>query len=253
MVKEDIPLEEIFIQSSKKITQEEILAYRGVIKRKEIHEAQNARKDFYYVDTGYFGNFKSKGNPSGKKLFHRVVKNELQKSTIENFPSQRWDQLVKMDKRLKWPGWKKQGRNILLVLPNPKSCAFFHYEMQDWYNKTLKTLKDNTDRPIVERIKGSRGERHTNSIYDALDQDVYAVVTFNSIAAMEAIAYGVPAFVEVSCAASPLAENNLARIENPVYPDADLIQQHCRSLAYGQFTIDEINDGTAYKIINKLI
>lgn len=252
VVTEDLSLEETFIQSAKGFTNTEILAYRGVIKRKEIHEAIQAKKDFYYIDTGYFGNFKSEGNPAGKKLFHRVVKNELQKSAIEEFPSDRWENLVKIDERLKWTGWKKPGKNILLVLPNPKSCAFFNYELSDWYNNAVNTIKKYSDRPIIERVKGSRGERHTYSIYDALNDDVFAVVTFNSIAAMEAVAYGVPAFVAVDCAAKPLASTDLTKIEKPYYPNEADIRKHCCSLAYNQFTTDEIAKGYAYKILNYL-
>jgi hypothetical protein len=58
--------------------------FRGVVKRKHIHQHLRDKKDFYYMDTGYFGNFTSPGNPSGKKLFHRIVKNDLQKHWLEN-------------------------------------------------------------------------------------------------------------------------------------------------------------------------
>ena len=53
--------------------------YRGVVKRKHILRNWQEKKDFYYLDTGYFGNFISPGNLGGKKLFHRIVKNDLQK------------------------------------------------------------------------------------------------------------------------------------------------------------------------------
>jgi hypothetical protein len=68
---------------------------------------------------------------------------------------------------------------------------------------------------------------------------------------MESIAYGVPAFVSVSCAASPLAESDLTKINSPYYPKEKLIQKHCQSLAYGQFTAEEISNGTAWKILKK--
>jgi hypothetical protein len=76
-------------------------------------------------------------------------------------------------------------------------------------------------------------------------------VAFNSIAAMESIAYGVPAFVSVPCAASPLALTDLSQISKPFYPDEMLVKKHCCSLAYGQFTGEEISNGTAWKILNQ--
>ncbi len=224
---------------------------RGIVKRKHIHHCQKNNRTFFYMDTGYFGNFKSIANPSGKKKWHRIVKNELQKSTIEDWPSDRWDKLVQSDPRLAWTGWKKQGSKILLVLPNPKSCNFFGIEFESWKQKTIEEIKKKTNKPIVIRKKGSRGDRSTYSIYDALDEDIFATVTFNSIAAMESIAYGIPAFVTVPCAAWPLASRDLENINTPYYPDPELVKQQCYSLAYGQFTHEEIANGTAWKILNK--
>jgi len=244
---EDV-LEEIFRKSIKGPTPE---VFRGVIKRKQIHDCINRGEDFYYMDTGYFGNFQSVGNPGGKKLYHRVVKNELQKSVIEDRPKDRWESLIRSDPRLKWPRWKTKGNKILLILSNPKSCDYFGYNMQEWWDTTVATIKQHTDMPIVVRHKGSRSQRHSNSIYDVLDSGIFATVAFNSIAAMESIAYGIPAFVTVPCAATPVASTDLSKIATPWYPDELLVQQHCASLAYGQFTGEEIANGTAWKLLNK--
>lgn len=225
--------------------------FRGITKRKHIYKAIEMNRDYYYMDTGYFGNFRCAGNPAGKKTYHRVVKNELQLSKILDKPADRWNALVKADNRLKWTGWKTKGHKILLVLPNPKSCHFYGFELDPWLNQTIATIKANTDMPIVTRIKGSRGERNENSIYDELDKDIFATVTFASIAAMESIAYGIPAFVSVPCAAYPLASSDISKITKPFYPDENLIQKHCWSLAYGQFTYNEIIDGTAWRLLNQ--
>lgn len=225
--------------------------FRGIIKRKHIHDYVNRHEDFYYMDTGYFGNFTSAGNPSGKKIYHRIVKNELQKSFMEKKPADRWQGLVKSDPRLQWPGWKKHGNKILLIVSNPKSCHYFGYDMPQWLETTIATIKKHTDMQIVIRLKGSRSTRNHDSIYDALDQEIFATVVFNSIAAIESIAYGVPAFVTVSCAASPLALTDLSKIATPWYPDPTSVAQHCHSLAYGQFTHEEIANGTAWTLLNQ--
>jgi len=105
--------------------------------------------------------------------------------------------------------------------------------------------------PIIIRDKASRSERHANSIYEALDQGIFATVTFNSIAAIESIAYGIPAFVAVPCAASPLALTDLSKIATPYYPDESLVKKQCSNLAYGQFRGEEIENGTAWKILQR--
>ena len=235
--------------------------FRGVVKRKYIQQHWQDKKDFYYMDTGYFGNFISPGNPGGKKLFHRIVKNDLQKHWLEKYPIDRWQEICKIDPRYQWKGWKKKGNKILIIVPNRKSCVFYGYEegkaedrdesKPTWLMNTIETIKKHTDMEIVIREKGSRSARQHHSIFDALDEDIFATVTFNSIAALESVIYGIPSFITVPCAASPLALTDLSQIAKPFYPDELLVQQHCASLAYGQFTEDEISNGTAWKVLNQ--
>ena len=115
--------------------------------------------------------------------------------------------------------------------------------------KVIKTLKKHTDREIVIREKASRGERTNDTIYDALDNDIYALVTYNSIAAVEAIQYGIPAFALAPTAADPVGNKDLTQIENPNKPDEELIQRWLHSIAYSQFSLDEIITGQAWRMV----
>jgi hypothetical protein len=232
--------------------------FRGVVKRKYIQQHWKDNKDFYYMDTGYFGNFISPGNPGGKKLFHRIVKNDVQKHWLEKYPNDRWREICKIDPRYDWKGWKKTGKKILVIVPNRKSCVFYGYDNdpyidgeKPWLMNTIETIKKHTDMEIIIREKGSRSARQHHSIFDALDEGIFATVAFNSIAALESVIYGIPSFVTVPCAASPLALTDLSQISTPFYPDESLVQQHCASLAYGQFTGEEIANGTAWKLLKK--
>ena len=228
------------------------LVVRGVTSKSEVDHCIKNKRDFYYIDTGYFGNFPSKGNPGGKKRYHRIVKNENQHVEISNFPDDRWKMLIDEDERLKWGGWKKYDKKILLVMPNPKACRYYNHDYDTWVQETEKEIKKNCDLPIEIRIKGSRSFRNIEySIYDAFDSGVYATVAFNSIAALESVVYGIPAFVSVPCAASPLVSNDLSKLKNPFFPDKELIYQHCSNLVYGQFTVPEIESGYAWKILKK--
>ena len=228
------------------------LVVRGVIKKDHVNQCIKDKRDFYYIDTGYVGNFPSLGNPGGKKLYHRVVKNENQHSKIREVPSDRWDKLVEQDPRLKWKGWKNYNKKILLVMPNPKACKYYGVDYDTWVENTKIQIKKFSDLPVEVRIKGSRSERNNGyTIHDAFDSGVYATVAFNSIAALESVLYGIPAFVSVPCAASPLAGNDLSILANPFKPELDTILKQCHNIAYGQFTIEEIENGTAYDLTEK--
>lgn len=228
------------------------MVVRGVTSKSEIIYCKKNHRDFYYIDTGYLGNFPSVGNISGKKLWHRVVKNDLQHSVPQNMPSDRWQGLVKQDPRLQWSGWKNYNKKILLVLPNPKACRYYDIDCEQWIKEATEKIKIYSDLPIEVRVKGSRSERnHGYSIYSAFDSGVYATVSFNSIASLESVLYGIPAFVSVPCAASPLASTDLSMLKNLYRPSLETIMKQCHTLAYGQFTQEEIADGTAWKILNQ--
>ena len=229
------------------------MVIRGVIKKQHADNCVKNNRDYWYIDTGYFGNFPSTGNKKGNKKWHRIVKNENQLSTFRpNLPQDRWNNLVKDDPRIQWSGWKNHDKKILLVMPNPKACAWYNVDYNKWVKQTTKQIKQHIDLPIEVRIKGSRTARNFEySIYDAFNSGVYATVTMNSMAALESVLYGIPAFVTSPCAATPLASTDLSQLSSPYYPELDKIQQHCHSLAYGQFTFDEVESGAAYNLVEK--
>lgn len=228
------------------------LVVRGVIKKDHVNRCIETGRDFYYIDTGYLGNFISPGNPGGKKIWHRVVKNENQHSKIRTVPTDRWEKLLEQDPSLDWKGWKNYNKKILLVMPNPKACRYYGIDYDTWVKETTAKIEKYSNLPIEVRIKGSRSARIKEyTIYDALDSGTYATVTMNSMAAMESVVHGIPAFVSVPCAASPLASTKIKNLSNPFKPNEKVIQQQCASLAYGQFTIEEIENGTAYELTEK--
>ena len=85
----------------------------------------------------------------------------------------------------------------------------------------------------------------------ALQRDVHCLVTYNSIAAVEALILGKPVFVMGPNAAEPMANTDLSKINNPMMPTPEKVIQLCCNLAYGQFTPSEMVDGTAWRILNE--
>jgi len=218
------------------------LVIRSMGKRKLIHDCWDNKRTFFYMDSGYIGNYKSKSNPYGWKLWHRIVKDDVQHNEIINRSDDRW-------KRLNYPIEKrKQGRHILLVTPSEKPCKFYNIDRNLWVEQTISLIKKHTDRPIVVRDKAPRQQRITKTIFDDL-KDCHALVTYQSIAAVESVLYGVPAFTAAPTAADPVCDKDLSLIENPTLQDEDKIYKWACHLAYGQFHNDELKNGTAYRIL----
>lgn len=225
------------------------IVMRGILKYKIMEQCRKDGRDFYFIDTGYLGNQKSKDNPNGWKFYHRIVKNDIQHNEIIPRPSDRFDRL-----NLDVGKWKKGGKKILIAKPDEKPMRYYGLNLDQWLEQTIEEIKKHTDRPIVvrERVK-SRTERVVNkSLKEALGEDVFALVTFNSNAATEAVMYGWPAFtLAPSHAAKPVTLQDLSKIETPYYPEEDKVRAWLNHLAYCQFHVNELKDGSAKRFLDE--
>lgn len=226
------------------------LVLRGILKDKLIKRCWQDNRDFYYFDTGYIGNDVYDKNPNGYKFWHRIVKNNLQHGEIISRPDDRWHRLGKEIKP-----WKKPGRRIIVAAPDEKPCKFYGINLEHWLENVINTLKQHTDRPIVIRQRpADRIDRKQNiPLVQELENDVFALITFNSIAATEAILNGIPAFTLAPAnAADPVSLQDLTKIETPYYPDKDKLYSWACHIAYGQFHTDELRNGTAKRILEEI-
>ena len=124
--------------------------------------------------------------------------------------------------------------------------------MKEWIESTTQEIAKYTDRPIIIREKQNRHIRTNDDTMEmALSRDVHCMVTYNSIAAVESLILGKPVFTMGPNAAEPLSNTDLSRIENPMIPTVDRIREFCCNLAYGQFTPEEMINGTAWRILQE--
>jgi hypothetical protein len=219
------------------------IVLRGILKYKIMKQCWKEGRDFYYIDTGYFGNERTASNPNGWKYWHRIVKNDLQHSEIIPRPDDRFKKFNK-----KFTPWKKGGRKILVAAPDEKPCKFYGITKDEWVRQTVETIKQHTDRPVEVRERAAkRIDRIANdTLQNALDNDVFALVTYNSVAAIESIFHGIPAFTLAPAnAASPVSLQDLSQIDKPYYADHDKLYAWACHLAYGQFHNSELSSGRA--------
>ena len=211
--------------------------------RKAIKHCWETGREFYAIDTGYFGNGKSKS-----KGWHRITKNNLQHlGPIIDRPA---DRLKKLD----WNFTKfTPGRKILICPPSEKVMMLWGQpDPETWVNNVIQELKQYTDRPIEIRLKPNRTERISNkTIEEALADDVHCLITYNSIAATEALMNGKPAIALGPNAASTICSNSLSEIEDPIIPTRDVMTAFMKHLSYCQFNKQEMMNGYAWKIVNE--
>jgi hypothetical protein len=227
----------------------EPIVLRGILKHKIMKQCWEDGRDFYYIDTGYFGNERTLSNPSGWKYWHRIVKNDLQHGSIVERPDDRFKKFNKT-----FNPWKKNGGKILVAAPDEKPCKFYGITKDQWVADTVAKIKQYTDRPVVVRERAAKriDRIATDTLQQALDNDVFALVTYNSVAAIESIFHGIPAFTMAPAnAASPVALQDLSKIETPYYADNDKLYAWGCHLAYGQFHTLELKSGKAKHLLEE--
>jgi hypothetical protein len=211
---------------------------RGITKRKEMRACKEAGRDFYYIDTGYFGNGK-------KKTFHRVTRNDVQNfGPIIDRPRD----------RLAATGFQPRkfyrGSKILVAPPSQKLLNLYDIDLEQWLDNVLYQMRGRTDREIIVRRKPGRTARTSDdSMAHALEQDIHCLVTFSSIAAGEALLNGKPAITLGPNAAAALCSQTLDDINEPYVPTLDEVERWAAHISYCQFTEAEMRDGTAWRIL----
>jgi|TARA_R110001592_G_scaffold102631_3_gene289602 hypothetical protein len=222
-----------------------ILAGSGEIYKK----CEKENKNFYFMDHGYFT------NAHDSPHWLRITKNKHCQNMLQQRPTDRYEKNFKQDIK----PWKK-GRKILVLPPTNAIANFFN--ATDWLDKTVKILKENTDREIDVREKpynptvaidhvGAtvKVDKPTKQKGNIDWNDYYAMVTYNSNTMVASLANGVPVFCDaVNSAAAPISETDFSKIETPIYGDRIALFS---SLAYNNWNLNELANGTAWRMLNE--
>lgn len=215
--------------------------------QKAIKKCWETGRPFYAMDTGYFGNGKH-------KTWHRITYNALQNmremiscdaGRLELQLNKSWNEIYKPF---------TPGSKILVCPPSDKVMNMFGQgTAKDWTDKLVLQLKTLTNRPIEIRLKPIRSERvSTKTIQDALQDDVHCLITYNSIAATEALMEGKPAITLGPNAAQLVCETNLANLETPRIPTEEEMFKFLTHLSYSQFSQAEMENGVAWKLLQEM-
>lgn len=125
--------------------------------------------------------------------------------------------------------WRKDGRNIVVI--RPAAMVGTIHPVSEWFDHTMATLREVTDRKVIIKEKG------VGALSDALT-DAFAVVCFGSVADVDAVRMGIPAFCSPYSPVYPVAQHDVRLIETPIYPDR---AKWLRSLAASEWKLDEIS------------
>jgi hypothetical protein len=189
--------------------------------------------DFYYCDNAYFD--KARGT------HFRITRNRLQHDGVSSESNGK--RLAALGIQIK--PWRTTGKHIVIC---PQSDDFMRRIVGyngDWLADTQQTLALTTDRPLKIRHWNRDKMAAAATLHDDL-RDAWALVTWSSAAAIEAVLAGIPVSVSGQSAAAPFTVK-LDQLEQNTLPQ---LQQDRSSwaatLADNQWTINEIKTGTAW-------
>ncbi len=233
--------------------------------------AQVYRKasNYLHIDHAYF----LAGHKHTDESWYRVSKNGINmKDITKHYPEDRFNTYFKHHVNIK--PWSLNTKGHILVLPPTQPTAWYTGD-EDWLVNTLEWLKSVTDRKVIVRYKppvthvdeygfpvGSlKFEKEFRELEPLIRQttfeedleDAYCVVAYNSGAVVKATLEGVPVFSTENSPATPVAFNWKDIENHEELKREPNRQQYFNALSYHQFTLGEMRNGEAWRLIKKWI
>ena len=182
-------------------------------------------RDYYHIDNGYF-------RPGHYDGYFRVTLNALQKAP-DAASSDRWERLG-----TEFRPWRRSGKSILVVPPSEFVAKWHNIDLPRWNAAVCGEIERYTERPVY--MKPEKGRM------DEALENVWCVVTFNSMAALHALREGIPVITLYPDHVAGPVSWSLEDIEDPVWPERD---PWAFGVAYQQFTLEEMASGEAWRIL----
>ena len=206
-----------------------------------IERAIEKKQDFYYFDHAYlFGNKHDNSKEIGEKIY-RLTKNYFHIRDITKLKKADYERIEKYKPFVKMKPWQYEGDYILFIPPSDHVKKYYYFNPY-WEEETLKTIKKYTRKEIKIRTKEDK---------TPLEKDLekaYCTVSYQSTVCIKSIMCGVPSFCENVSMGLPVSLTHLSQIKDPLYtPEREY---WIDSLLANQFTMSEIENGTAWKYVS---
>lgn len=205
------------------------------------------------------------------KLYHKHYSRYSMNGVFPTTGNYFWDEIdptrwnkISSDLQLSLKDWRTKGDHILICTQRNGGWSMKGLNVVDWVNKTVKRLRNYTDRPIV--VRGHPGDAkakeylRTNNAYTVSKNEkiiddfknAHAVVTYNSSPGVAAAIEGIPVFVTdpdpIVSQAYDVANTSLRDIEDPkTFERLKWVQK----LSMCHWKFEELSSGEAWEHIKK--
>ena len=266
-----VPLKQ-FLQNgfSKDLKKGDAIATWGILRGTGvlIKEAKKRQIDYYFMDHSYFK------TENKEEEWYRIVKNNHSCTTLEIVSNQRWAKyFATKNICMPWKDQEKCGSNIL-ICPPTNAISWYQNLNYNWCENIVKTLKEILPKSKHKNIKirlkpnepivndeGNILKLEPNENNTSLEEDLkncHCVIAYNSNVALQATLMGIPVIVGDISPCKPISYN----LDDFKREQSDLINHFSKEpknrmnllywLANNQWKLSEINDGTAWKMLQRL-
>jgi hypothetical protein len=179
----------------------------------------------------------------------------------DNPGNENWNN-IRRDYNMDLKPWRTQGNHILITLQRPLGWSMRGVDLMYWLKRTLKQVRENSDRPIVLRWHPGDWKAYPNykpmldkfgvtvSPQDRhITQDLnncWALICHNSTPSAVAPIEGIPAFITDDPSYSQggdIANTDFTLLENPNLPDRE---QWIRKLAQCHWSFEDVRSGRCW-------
>ena len=221
----------------------------------EIRECMKNKEEWWYVDVGYLTQqitrYPSPIIHDYDKTYFRICKGGIHTNLGKVGSGQRLTELEYKGIDVEFKGWYTGETKHILLAPSSQTVTYHMngVSQEEWIKIAKQEIKKYTDRPIKFRNKPRpNNEWWQTDIKDDL-KDAHCLVTNMSLSGVDALMNMVPVFAEGSSIMGPVSSRDISKIEKPLRPGRKTMQEWLKFVAENQFTIKEIENGTAYKIL----
>ena len=221
----------------------------------DIRECMKNKEEWWYVDVGYLTQqitrYPSPIIHDYDKTYFRICKGGIHTNLGRVGSGQRLTELEHKGIDVEFKGWYTGKTKHILLAPSSQTVTYHMngISQEEWIKIAKQEIKKYTDRPIKFRNKPRpNNEWWQTDIKDDL-KDAHCLVTNMSLSGVNALMNMVPVFAEGSSIMGPVSSRDISKIEKPLRPGRKTMQEWLKFVAENQFTIKEIEDGTAYKTL----
>lgn len=186
----------------------------------------------------------------------------------QNSPPDRWERM-QAEFGIQLRPYRTDGSHIVVIGQVPLDASLRGVDVSEWLQETVRAIREISGRPILVRLHPSTRWRYAEKVKNAfagrpditvtagerpLAEDLsgaWTCATLSSGAAVDALIEGIPPIcLSPASLAYKICSRDLADIERPKQPDRE---QFMRDLAYSQWSLAEMADGTAWRHIRPAV